>query len=128
MIFLNNADLALLPPGKILIDENNVFCNHFSYLTGENKQVNFENHKRHWDLHIPISGVECIALSPTELLCEISYQEEDDSQELSGSAVSTIRLSTREFALLLPGEGHIPKLAWGNPNEVNKLVVKIACR
>lgn len=122
--FLSSERLSELAVGRTDVAGDEIYINRFEYETSD-EPGSFENHKKHLDLHIPLAGEELIVLSPTEPLCERSYNEEDDSQELTGEAVSTIRLSHGEFALIFPGEAHIPKLSAGRPTAVSKLVVKI---
>ncbi len=125
--FLQTADLSDLPAGRVEIDGDAVFGNHFSYSTTPLSQDSaFESHIRYLDLHIALSGKELIAIAPQESLQAIQALEEEDCILLAGKAVYSLPVDQQTVLLLYPGEAHIPKLTYSTPEKVDKLVIKIA--
>lgn len=125
--FLQMADLSALPLGRVDIDGDFVFGNRFSYTTAPiSRQSSFEAHKRYLDLHVLLSGAETMALSPIELLEETEVLEQENSILYRGSPDCILPVRQGMFVLVFPGEGHLPRLAVGVPEKVEKLVLKIA--
>ena len=126
--YLRATDLFRLPHGRTGIAGDRVFLNRFDYTTAvRTSKTLFEAHERYLDLHIVLNGQEGIALAPTEFLTE-RKREEDDSILNTGDEVYRLPLRVGQFALLYPGEGHMPKLVCGIPSHVDKIVVKIAIK
>lgn len=126
--YLRTTDLSKLPHGHTEIAGDRVFLNHFDYTTAvRTPETLFEAHEEYLDLHIVLSGQEVMALAPTELLNE-QEREEDDSILYTGNETYRISLQVGQFALVYPGEGHMPKLVCGTPSRVDKIVVKIAIK
>ena len=126
--YLRATDLFRLPHGRTGIAGDRVFLNRFDYTTAvRTPKTLFEAHERYLDLHIVLNGQEGIALAPTEFLTE-RKREEDDSILYTGDEVYRLPLRVGQFALLYPGEGHMPKLVCGIPSHVDKIVVKIAIK
>lgn len=125
--FLQTADLTALPPGRVEISGDDVYANHFSYVTVPfSKELQFEAHRKYLDLHVPLSGCERIALAPVENLAETKALEEEDAVLYQGEAKDYLTLESGSFLLLYPEEGHLPKLISKAATNVDKLVVKIA--
>ena len=61
--FLREYDLNDLGKGKTVIDQDEVFVNHFCYQTVEEKDASWEGHIRYADMHILLSGNEKIGIS-----------------------------------------------------------------
>lgn len=125
--FLQMADLSEFPLGRVDIDGDFVFGNRFSYMTAPlSGHGGFEAHKRYLDLHVVLSGAEAMALSPIERLEETETLEQEDSVLYRGSPDCILPIRQGMFVLIFPGEGHMPRLAAGAPERVEKLVLKIA--
>lgn len=125
--FLQNADLSALPFGRVEIMGETVYGNHFSYTTGSFPQdALFEAHQRHLDLHIVLSGRESVALAPVENLKQVELLADEDAVMYLGEPAHTLVLESGYFLLVFPEEGHLPKLAAGLSEDVDKLVVKIS--
>ena len=113
--YLRTTDLFQLPHGHTGIAGDRVFLNRFDYTTAVRTPKTLLN------------GQEGIALAPTEFLAE-RKREEDDSILYTGDEAYRLSLRAGQFALLYPGEGHMPKLVCGIPSHVDKIVVKIAIK
>ncbi len=125
--FLRTTNLSDLPSGRVDIDGETVYGNHFSYLTAPYSPCDlFESHQRHLDLHIILRGAEEVAIAPVESLDSIEVLEYEDSILYKGKPVYALPVEPGSFILLFPDEAHMPKLVHGTPTQVDKLVVKIA--
>ena len=114
--FLQSTDLFSLPMGRTEILGSDVYCNRFNYTTVPISQSSLmEAHERYLDIHIVLSGLEQVMVAPIETLTEVEIRADEDSIMEPG-----------RFLLVYPGEGHLPKLAPKAPEDVDKLVLKIA--
>ena len=73
--FLEKTDLSALPPGRCDIQGGHVFINVMEADTKEEDEVQFEIHKKYWDVQIDIEGVELVQIgldagSPAEAFRE----------------------------------------------------------
>lgn len=122
--FIEKNDLKALPLGLTPIDGSNVYAKHFIYETTETP-AHFENHVKYIDLQIALTGSEQIALALVDHLIEHSYDDVNDSADLTGPEENRVSLKEGQFMLLFPGEAHIPKLMDNKKEQVNKLILKI---
>ena len=67
-------------------------------------------------------------LTPSPKKWSRNITAEDDSILYTGDEAYRLSLRVGQFALLYPGEGHMPKLVCGIPSHVDKIVVKIAIK
>ena len=81
LLFIKNNDIKTLPKGKTVIDNENVFVNHFEYNTvEESEDTLFENHIDYIDLHVVISGEEFMEiLNRKEVDPSVVAREEKDT-------------------------------------------------
>lgn len=125
--FLQSADLSALPQGRIEIQGDDIYANHFFYTTAPFSVENlFEDHQKYLDLHVILDGKECFAISPVEDLEFVEFREREDSTMYRGMPKDEVSLSKGLFLLVYPKEAHLPKLLNEHPSEVDKLVLKIA--
>lgn len=125
--FVKKTELRSLPMGKTVINGDQVFLNHFIYSTSPlQPDSEFEDHTIYLDLHIILGGQEKLAVTPASLLHEVGRKEDEDSVIYHGEPSYELPMEAECFALLFPGEGHLPRLVHKSPAEVNKLVFKIA--
>lgn len=126
LLFIKNNDIKSIPKGKTVIDNENVFVNHFEYNTvEESEDTLFENHIDYIDLHVVISGEEFMAVTSTERLNEVKKILSEDSVIYSGNSDVKLPMTNELFLMVYPGEAHLPKLIYKNSCEVDKLVFKI---
>ncbi len=124
--FLATTDLSSLPGGRIEIDGDSLYANHFSYDTVPfSEDLAFEAHNHCLDLHIDISGCERIGLTPIEKLAQTKALPQEDAILFTGVPEESLSLRPGLFLLVYPGEGHLPKLEGEAAAHVDKLVVKI---
>lgn len=126
LLFIKNNDIKTLRKGKTVIDNENVFVNHFEYNTvEESEDTLFENHIDYIDLHVVISGEEFMAVTSTERLNEVKKILSEDSVIYSGNSDVKLPMTNELFLMVYPGEAHLPKLIYKNSCKVDKLVFKI---
>ncbi|WP_283674210.1 YhcH/YjgK/YiaL family protein [Butyricicoccus sp. Marseille-Q5471] len=124
--YLTRTDLSALPHGRTEIDGDTVYLNHFGYETSE-KQADslFEAHEAYLDLHIVLSGRERMAVTAVEKLSHAEDRLAEDAVMYTGEADYALPLAPGQFALVAPGEGHLPHLVLDVSCAVDKLVCKI---
>ena len=126
LLLIKNNDIKSIPKGKTVIDNENVFVNHFEYNTvEESEDTLFENHIDYIDLHVVISGEEFMAVTSTERLNEVKKILSEDSVIYSGNSDVKLPMTNELFLMVYPGEAHLTKLIYKNSCEVDKLVFKI---
>lgn len=124
--FLTATDLSTLPAGRTTVDGDTVYINHFSYETATKQpDTLFESHDMHLDLHIALCGRERMAITAVDRLTQVETRPDEDSVMYTGDADYTLPLSSGVFALVYPGEGHLPHLLDGDICHIDKLVCKI---
>lgn len=124
--FVLTTDLSTLSSGRIDIDGDVVYGNHFSYRTAPYSPGSlFEAHQKYLDLHIVIQGNETVAVTSTEKLEQKEVRASEDAVLYTGLPDYTLNMDADHFILLFPEEGHLPKLTRGEPSQVNKLVLKV---
>lgn len=87
-----------------------------------------EVHRKYADLQFCLEGGEFIDWYPMESLSGISeYNEEKDYQLFDRPAIEPLPLLMRKgyFALLFPGDGHVPMVSDGTHTSTRMIVFKI---
>lgn len=124
--FILKVDIKRLAQGKTVIDNDNVYVNHFSYMTKDKSENElFENHDEYIDLHLVLSGNEYIGVSYIDKLKMDIVIKEEDSTMYIGNADIMVPMYDDMFLLVYPGEAHLPKLKYVECVDVDKLVFKI---
>jgi biofilm protein TabA len=84
-----------------------------------------ETHRRYIDVQYVVRGRERMGYAPALTLTPGPYDEERDVQFHQGRA-DFLLLREGMFAVMLPGDGHMPGVAVDNqPEPVKKIVVKV---
>ncbi len=125
--YIRAAPLSETPLGHTVVADERVHFNHFQYTTAEKTDGSlFEAHQRYLDLHVVLSGQELVAVTPIEALEQVEERPDEDSVMYRGEGVLHFPITTGQFVLLYPGEGHLPRLAIDGVNSnVDKVVFKI---
>lgn len=124
--FLLHCDLAQLQPGRNEVDGDEVFINHFGYVTApKTAESLFENHVAYLDLHLIHEGEEKFLIAPAENLTETESRLSEDAILYVGEESLALPLTVKDFCIVYPGEAHLPKITDGEPTAVSKSVVKI---
>lgn len=75
------------------------------------------------DAPLDILGSDLLTIVPIGIVAQCEGQ-----RLATGDEAYRLSLRVGQFALLYPGEGHMPKLVCGIPSHVDKIVVKIAIK
>lgn len=105
-----------------------VFAIEQSYDTKSLDQGRFEAHERHIDLQAIVSGRELIRVTGLENLeiTENAFEERDVCFFADTNHASDWRVKHGEVAVFFPTDVHMPSLADGESERVQKTVVKVA--
>jgi biofilm protein TabA len=128
--FLKNADLQDLPDGRVEIEGSQIYALVQTYNSKpENSNPRFEAHLRYLDIQYIATGNELIGWAPLDqFVPENSYNPEKDVVKglVRPEAITFVRLSAGQAAILYPEDAHAPGLADGDSSPVKKIVVKVS--
>ena len=127
--FLRRPDILDLPDGKVELDGDRVYAIVQRYETTAAGTPKFEYHRKYIDVQFIASGQEIIGWTPADRVSVTEpYLAEKDICFGTAAAEqwTSIRLQAGQLAVLWPEDGHAPKLAFGTPSPVMKIVVKVA--
>lgn len=124
--FLTNPAAAQLAEGRYDIPGTSSYILVQHVATEPADVRRFESHQRYADIQILREGSEVMQWTPVEKLTPAGdYNPEKDVRHYKNAeACSDVRVGAGEFALFLPGDGHKPLCADGQPAAVRKFVVK----
>ena len=117
------------PPGRVVLDGENLFALVQSYKTNPLAGAKFEAHRKYVDIQFIQSGCETILWSPLAALTEI-VQPYDAAKDIAFFAtpqfVTPVHLRAGGFAIFFPADGHAPGIECGAAVEVRKVVIKVS--
>jgi biofilm protein TabA len=115
------------PPGRYLIEGEDLFAVVDAYDTAPATEKRFESHLRYLDIQYLASGRERILHAPAHSLqVETPYDDERDIAFYHDPpASSSFLLLPGDFAVLFPSDGHKPGCMAGGRDAVRKVVVKV---
>ena len=90
--------------------------------------LELEAHRKYIDIQYVVSGEEVMGWAHLSTLRDLSeYNPEKDVQtgSLPAYEVSPVLIRAGQAAVFFPEDAHAPKLAWGKPGMVKKIVVKV---
>ncbi|MGE5353668.1 MAG: YhcH/YjgK/YiaL family protein [Acidobacteriota bacterium] len=122
--FLNVVNIAELPVGKHLVNEDGTFANVDEYKTKDISEGFIEFHKKYIDIQIILRGKEKIGICHKDMAQELEFNEAKDFGKLEGKA-DFITLNESYFVILFPHDGHMPQIKDGSPESVKKMVIKV---
>lgn len=126
--FLSRTDLRTLPQGKTVVSPG-LYVLREDYATKPLPECVFEAHRRYADLQIVLSGTEAFGYRPEDgkgYAVKSAYDPGKDVEKYEVPETFTrVVLEAGMFALALPGDLHMPKLAAGDSSPVEKAVLKI---
>jgi YhcH/YjgK/YiaL family protein len=120
-----DLDLSALPVGRIELDGKALYVMVQEYNSKTPEQGKWEAHRRYIDLQYIVSGTERMGYALLSRLTLGDYNPDKDFQALSGQG-DFLTLSSGDFMLLWPNDGHMPGMAVQSPSPVKKVVIKIA--
>ncbi len=127
--YLAKLDLAGVTPGRTPIIGDDVYAVASKYTTRAFEAARFEAHRKYLDIQYVVSGQETIGFLPsTEGLKVLEPYDAEKDIELFAVPEAYARLAMRagQFALLRPGQAHMPNCHLDGPHDVTKVVVKVS--
>jgi len=123
--YLLNTDLNALDDGRYDIDGDNIYVNIQGYKT--KTVAKFEAHRKYIDIQYVISGRENIGITDYgNCTVHTKYNEEKDIEFLTTDLpFNFVTLTQGEFMVMYPQDAHMPSMAFEEPSDVKKAVVKI---
>ncbi len=123
--FLADNDMTMAETGRTDIEGENIFAVVDDYTTKNPAEAFPEAHHVYADVQFVASGSELLGYAPYEgQNLHKEYDREKDI-EFYDCSVSFNRLETGMFAVLYPGEIHLPGIAATEQIPVRKVVVKV---
>lgn len=127
--FLKQATAGQAPAlGRHAIDGDQVFALVQRYTTKPYAETQLESHRRYIDIQYLLRGREHIYWAQVPTLPKVT-QPYDTATDAALYAVVAeglpLPLVAGRYAILYPADGHAPACAWGEPTEVDKIVVKV---
>jgi biofilm protein TabA len=123
------ASMAHRRLGRHVIEEDKLIAIVESYTTKPLESALFEAHQKFIDIQFLFRGRETILWAPLPTMQEVTrpYEEEKDIGKWKLVADSTaLHLSAGHFAILFPQDAHAPCVQWDQPEQVYKVVMKVA--
>lgn len=123
--FLKETDLSTLPIGKTEICGDHVFVNVMEADTADENEVNFEIHKKYWDIQIDIEGTERVLIGQCLDGVVDKFNREIDFGTVSCKDFVTCVMGPGRFIVCMNEEPHKPTLTYEKCHHVKKCVVKV---
>jgi biofilm protein TabA len=115
--------------GRHDLDGDNCFALVQTYETKSMEKAKFEAHRKYIDVQFIFSGRETILWAPLSAMQEetMAYSEEKEAALWKlVPDVTPLHMSAGHFAILYPQDAHAPCVEWDKPEQVFKVVVKVA--
>ncbi|MCB1275129.1 YhcH/YjgK/YiaL family protein [Prosthecobacter sp.] len=115
--------------GRHDLDGDDCFALVQTYETKPMEKALFEAHRRYIDVQFIHSGRETILWAPVASMREetMAYSEEKEAALWKlVPDVTPLHMSAGHFAILYPEDAHAPCIEWEKPEQVFKVVVKVA--
>jgi YhcH/YjgK/YiaL family protein len=115
--------------GRQDIDGDDLYALVQRYQTRPSTGLQLEAHRRYIDIQFLVHGREVIHWAPLATLSEVTlpYDAAKDAGLFAATAgLVPVRLAAGQFAILFPDDAHAPCCAWDTPENVLKVVVKVA--
>lgn len=128
---LRDTDYSAMPPGKYLIDGDQMFALVQDPMTQDWESGFPEFHARYTDLQYLLSGEEAIAYLPPQPQAQMrdNFLAERDIAFVQPQENETrIVLTPGMFAVFYPGELHRPCRSVKQMMQIKKVVIKIAIK
>jgi biofilm protein TabA len=125
--YITTHDVSKLPLGKSRLHDG-IDLIREDYPSKPAESCQFEAHENYADLQWVLSGTEAIGYANkanTAYTVTQAYQSDKDVEKQSVEQYSTIILHAHQFAIVFPGELHMPKIAVGDSQPIQKAVFKI---
>lgn len=120
--YILDHDLSTLPPGKTLIDADELYVNVINGSLSDAVSSPYELHHSYLDLHIDITGQERV-LFCNRVAANVTkpYTKENDCELLTGESNADVVIDCEHFVICMPGEPHLPCIS---PNQTKAPITK----
>lgn len=127
--FIKKNDLSKLEPGKYEIDGKEVYMMRDDYEPRSLEKCFFEGHQNYADIQIVLEGFEYLGYHNIDnkegVVTTDAYNPEKDVEKYQIEEFTKLYLNNDMFAIVLPQDLHMPKLATEKQSFVKKAVFKI---
>ena len=126
--FLKNTDLKNIQDGSYEIQGKEIYANVQSLKTKPIEEKKWEVHRKYIDIQYVISNQEKMGYGILEDFGEITnpYDDEKDVEFLEGKEFNFVDVKEGSFVIFYPNDVHAPMLAYDEPQEIKKVIIKIA--
>ena len=126
--FLKNTDLKNIQDGSYEIQGKEIYANVQSLKTKPIEEKKWEVHRKYIDIQYVISNQEKMGYGILEDFSEITnpYDNEKDVEFLEGKEFNFVDVKEGSFVIFYPNDVHAPMLAYDEPQEIKKVIIKIA--
>ena len=123
--FLQETDIRSLDTGRHDIDGDNIYALVNDYDTKDRGEAKLEAHKKYIDVQYAATGEELLGYRIR--INEVPSKEYDGEKDfmLFDEEPAFVKLNNEVFAVLFPGDLHMPGIMVGKPAKVRKVVVKV---
>ena len=120
--FIEQTDLNMLEPGKIVLVEDELFVNVMQVPAKTKEEAKLETHNEYIDIQVPISDGEVMGYTQRTDLPEAEYDAAVDMTLYEGLATDYITVKPGMFTLFFPEDGHAPAIT---PTGLKKIIIKV---
>lgn len=125
--FLAETDLAALPVGKSSVDGERITCTVVDRPLTAMPSL-WEDHRRYIDVHLVLTGAECIHAAPQgELPVHAAFDPAKDAALFRDAPIprTAFTLHPGEMLILFPGEVHMTNIPANAQESVRKIILKV---
>ncbi|MGE0088288.1 MAG: YhcH/YjgK/YiaL family protein [Bacteroidales bacterium] len=123
--YLLKNDFLKIPAGKYQIEQDSLFALVNNYFSKSIDESFAESHKKYIDIQLVISGKERMGFGLLDDFTHEQYDAEKDLQKHAGK-LNFIDVEKNRFVLFFPNDIHMPGLQVDKPEEIKKVVIKVA--
>lgn len=105
-----------------------MFVNVHGYATRTREACRYESHRRFIDLQYCVGGGEIVEWQQLSVLVPTDkYDSVKDVMHygVPGVSAACLRMTSGSFAIFFPSDGHMPKVADGQHDRIEKMVIKV---
>ncbi|MDF2927192.1 MAG: hypothetical protein K0R57_6106 [Paenibacillaceae bacterium] len=125
MAFLSGCS-GQMEKGRHEIDGDRIYASVIEYDTVSPHEMKWESHREYIDLHVPLTGEECIFWAPVEELASIvDYNPGNDCEFYKGEYRQLLKATSGVCIFFFPADGHKVKCHLEASSHVKKVVIKI---
>ena len=127
--YIRDARTANLADGRYEVEGEQVYALVQSYQTiPMDANAKYEAHRKYIDIQFILAGREVMGWAPLEKMTVTkAYSEEKDvcNGTCRMDEATAVKVDAGEAAIFFPSDAHAPKLAYGEPGGIKKIVMKV---